>query len=88
MKIVIDRTHCDICQSYCDRHIGRLIQSPLGQDRPCIQALEEDGLPELTLVVQDGEHEATFHLNDNDREIFGLEGVSPFLPWNQKSKAS
>ena len=41
MKIYIDRTHCDLCQSYCDRHVAKLIRSPLGRDRPCIQSLEE-----------------------------------------------
>jgi hypothetical protein len=30
MKIYIDRTHCDLCQSYCDRHVAKLIRSPLG----------------------------------------------------------
>ena len=33
MKIYIDRTHCDLCQSYCDRHVAKLIRSPLGRDR-------------------------------------------------------
>jgi len=49
MKIVIDRTHCDMCQSYCDRHSAKLVRFPLGEDRPCIQSLEDDGL--LTLTV-------------------------------------
>ena len=83
MKIYIDRTHCDLCQSYCDRHVARLIQAPLGTDRPCIQGLEDDGLPELTLVVRDRGHEATLNLTEKDREILGLEGLSPFLPWTQ-----
>lgn len=83
MKIYIDRTHCDLCESYCDRHSAKLIRSPLGEDRPCIQALVDDGLPELTLVVQDGEHEATLNLTEQDREILGIEGLSPFLPWSK-----
>ena len=36
MKIYIDRTHCDLCMSYCDRHVSKLISKPLGEDRPCI----------------------------------------------------
>jgi hypothetical protein len=83
MKVYIDRTHCDLCESYCDRHSAKLIRSPLGEDRPCIQALEDDGLLELTVVVKDGEHEATLILDEKDREILGLEGLSPFLPWTQ-----
>ena len=80
MKIYIDRTHCNLCQSYCDRHVGRLIQSPLGVDRPCIQSLEDDGQIELTLVVEDGANKTTLKLTEADREILGLEGLSPFLP--------
>jgi hypothetical protein len=82
MKIFIDRTHCDLCQSFCDRHSARLIHAPEGVDRPCIQAIEDDGQPELTLVVKDGAHEATLALNEQEREILGLEGLSPFLPWS------
>ncbi len=81
MKIFIDRTHCELCQSFCDRHSARLIHTPEGVDRPCIQAIEDDGRPELTLVVKDGEHQVTLNLTEQDREIMGLEGLSSFLPW-------
>ena len=81
MKIYIDRTHCDLCQAYCDRHVAKLIRFPLGEDRACIQALEDDGLSTLTLVVQDGEDEITLALDEKDREIASVEGLSTFLPW-------
>lgn len=81
MKITIDRTHCDLCQSYCDRHVAKLIRFPLGEDRPCVQALEDDGRPTLTLVVRDGAHQAVLELTEAEREVLGLEGLSPFLPW-------
>jgi hypothetical protein len=81
MKIYIDRTHCDLCQSYCDRHSAKLVRFPEGEDRPCIQAIEDDGSIRLTLVVRDGPNEATLELTEADREIIGLEGLSPFLPW-------
>jgi hypothetical protein len=87
MKITIDRTHCDMCQSYCDRHSAKLIRFPLGEDRPCIQAMEEDGLPILTVIVQDGEHQATLVLDDEAQAAIAIEGLSPFLPWNQTSKS-
>jgi len=86
MKIVIDRTHCDMCQSYCDRHSAKLIRFPLGEDRPCIQSMEDDGLVTLTVVVQDGEHEATLVLDDKDQAAVAIEGLSPFLPWNATDK--
>lgn len=84
MKIVIDRTHCDLCQSYCDRHSAKLVRFPEGTDRPCIQAQEDDGLPTLTLVIKDGPHETTLVLDEAGRQAVGLEGLSPFLPWTQE----
>lgn len=81
MKIYVDRTHCDLCQSYCDRHVAKLIRFPMGEDRPCIQAIEDDGELNLTLVVKDGENEATLVLDEKTREAMSLEGLSPFLPW-------
>lgn len=89
MKIYIDRTHCEMCQSYCDRHSARLVAFPLGEDRPCIQNMEDDGQKTLTVVVQDGPHEATLVLDDEAQAAVALEGLSPFLPWNQgpESKA-
>jgi hypothetical protein len=79
MKIVIDRTHCDLCQSYCDRHVAKLIRFPEHEDRPCIKSLEDDGQPELTLVIEDGDNKATLQLTDLGREVLGLEGVSAYL---------
>jgi hypothetical protein len=79
MKIVIDRTHCDLCESYCDRHLAKLIRFPEHEDRPCIKALEYDGQPELTLVIEDGDHKATLQLTDLAREVLGQEGVSAYL---------
>jgi hypothetical protein len=79
MKIVIDRTHCDLCQSYCDRHVAKLIRFPEHEDRPCIKSLEDDGQPELTLVIEDGNTKAILQLTDLGREVLGLEGVSAYL---------
>jgi hypothetical protein len=43
----------------------------------------DDGRLELTLVVKDGPHEATLSLTEHEREVLGLEGLSPFLAWSQ-----
>ena len=79
MKLVIDRTHCDLCQSYCDRHVAKLIRFPEHEDRPCIKSLEDDGHPELTLVIEDGNNKAILELTDLGREVLGLEGLSAYL---------
>lgn len=81
MKITIDRTPCPLCASYCDRHAAKLVRFPLSEDRPCIQAIEDDGQPLLTLLVRDGENEATLTLSEEQRQIVALEGLTPLLPW-------
>ena len=35
----------------------------------------------MTLVVKDGDNQATLTLTEQEREVMGLEGLSPFLPW-------
>jgi hypothetical protein len=87
MKLYIDRTHCDLCQSFCDRHSAKLVRFPLGEDRPCIQSIEEDGQAALTLVVTDGENQATLVLDKAAQESMGLEGLSPWLPWTNSRAA-
>jgi hypothetical protein len=81
MKIFIDRTACPLCQSYCDRHAAKMIRFPLGEDRPCITAMEDDGQELLTVDVTDGENHAVMTLTEEEREIVALEGLSVLLPW-------
>lgn len=81
MKIWIDRTTCPACTAYCDRHAAKLVRFPEGEDRPCIQKVEDDGSPLLTLVVRDGDQEATLTLSEAERQIVAYEGLSPLLPW-------
>ena len=81
MKIFIDRTACPLCQAYCDRHAAKLIRFPLGEDRPCITAIEDDGQELLTLAVKDNGNEATITLSEEQRETVALEGLTPLLPW-------
>jgi len=81
MKVFIDRTTCPDCSSFCDRHIAKLIRFPLGENRPCITKIEDDGQDYLTVDVTDGINHATLTLTEAQREIMALEGLSPFLPW-------
>jgi hypothetical protein len=79
VEIYIDRAHCELCQSYCDRHVAKLVRFPEHEDRPCITALEDDGLPGLTLVVENGAGPVTLALSPQDREVAAFEGLSSFL---------
>ncbi len=80
MKIFVDRTHCDMAQAYCDRHVAKLIRFPEFEDRPCITAIEDDGQAALTLVVDTEQGVTTLVLDGTDREVAAFEGLSTFLP--------
>jgi hypothetical protein len=41
--------------------------------------MEDDGHPELTLVIEDGNNKAILELTDLGREVLGLEGVSAYI---------
>jgi hypothetical protein len=81
MKIYLDRSLCNDSLPTCERRMARLIRFPLGEDRPCITAIEEDGQSELTLVMKSDGQEATIVLDREDQELAGIEGFSAFLPW-------
>lgn len=82
MKIYLDRSFCNDSLPTCERRMARLIRFPLGEDRPCITAIEDDGRMELTLVVKSDGQEATIVLDDAARELAETEGISAFLPWS------
>lgn len=82
MKIYLDRSFCNDTLSTCERRMAKLIRFPLGEDRPCITAIEDDGEPDLTIIVKSEGQEATIVLNDDARELAGVEGLSAFLPWS------
>lgn len=81
MKIYLDRSICNDSLPTCERRMANLIRNPLGEDRPCITAIEDDGRLELTLVVKSEGQEATVVLSSEDQEVAGTEGLSAFLPW-------
>jgi len=81
MKIYLDRSLCNDSLPTCERRMARLIRFPLGEDRPCITAIEEDGRSELTLVMKSDGREATIVLDRDHQELASVEGFSAFLPW-------
>lgn len=79
MKLYIDRAICDHTLPVCERCLGRLLRYPLGEDRPCITAIEDDDDPDLKLVLKTDGQEFTLVLDDEAREMAALEGFSSFL---------
>jgi hypothetical protein len=44
-------------------------------------SIEDGGQLELTLIVKDGDNEATLALSEAERQQVALEGLSVILPW-------
>ncbi len=87
MNFYIDRSRCHTCLGNCERRIARLIRCPLEEDRPCITAIEANGRPELILVMEDTGHKAILVLGDPSHELAAAEGLSRFLPRQNRIEA-
>jgi hypothetical protein len=84
MKLTIDRDHCHTSLPYCERCFGTLMLHPLGVDRACIVALEEDGVDDLTLVLRSEGNAETLVLNDQQRELVARDGWTNYVHFNPR----
>ena len=74
MKVVIDRDLCDASLGFCQRCSAAFIRFPEGHDRLCIREIIEDGKDTLTLHMKTDGREMEIELNDEMRELAGVEG--------------
>ncbi|HEC24282.1 MAG TPA: hypothetical protein ENI95_15345 [Chloroflexi bacterium] len=80
MKIVIDHDNCEHASAFADRCLGATIREPEGHERYCMAHVEDDGKPELTVVLIFDGQEHTLVLRDMaEREAVALEGWAAFL---------
>lgn len=75
MKIVMDRGYCNASGQFCSRCSAAFFRKPLGTDRPCVVAVEDDGNDELIEfeILSEG-RTLQFVLTDENREGLSLEG--------------
>jgi hypothetical protein len=79
MRIVIDHDQCKHGGAFSDRCLGATIRYPLGHERYCLAELEEDGQPELTVVLRMEGQEFTITLRDEaEQQAAALEGWLAF----------
>lgn len=75
MKIVMDRSFCNADLAFCARCSAAFFQKPMGTDRPCIVAIEDDGRDDkLTFELLTDGRSLTFELTDEVQEGLALEG--------------
>ena len=80
MKITIDHDHCGHASAFSDRCLAATLRYPLGHERACLAAFEEDGRPELTVVlVLDGQEHTLILHNEAEREVTASVGWPAFV---------
>ena len=80
MKITINRDLCHHGGAFADRCLAATIRNPLGHEHYCIAQLEDDGQPELTVVmILDGQAHTLILHNEAEKELVEAEGWPAFL---------
>ena len=80
MKIIINHDNCQHAGAFADRCLAATIRNPLGHERYCAARVEDDGQPELTVVLVFDRQEHTLILrNAAEREVVASEGWPAFL---------
>lgn len=79
MKVVIDHDACQHGGQFADRCLAASIRYPLGHERYCTARVEDDGRPELTVVLITDGHAHTLVLRTPaEQEIAASEGWLAF----------
>jgi len=84
MKITIDRDECVAVQSFCERCFGTLVLHPMGVERPCILALEDDQSEDLTVTLRSEGQEETLVITEGQRELIARDGWTAFVHFNPR----
>jgi len=80
MKIVINHDNCQHANAFADRCLAATIRNPLGHERYCAAQVEDDGQPELTVVlIFDGQEHSLVLRDEAEREAVASEGWPAFL---------
>jgi hypothetical protein len=80
MKITINRDLCQHGGAFADRCLAATIRSPLGHEHYCIAQMEQDGQPELTVVmILDGQAHTLILHNEAEKELAAGEGWPAFI---------
>ena len=74
MKVIIDRDLCDASLGFCQRCSAAFIRHPEGYDRLCIRDVVDDGKDTLTLHLKTDGREIEMELDDETRDLAGIEG--------------
>lgn len=79
MRIVIDHDQCKHGGAFSDRCLAATIRYPLGHERYCLAAIDDDGQAELTVVLRMEGQEFSIVLHDEaEQQVAALQGWMAF----------
>lgn len=79
MKVTINHNNCQHGEYYADHCLSATIRNPLGHERFCMAQQEDDGKPELTITLIEGNEERTIVLhNQMERDLAASDGWLAF----------
>ncbi len=80
MKITINHDTCQHGDNFADRCLAATMRYPLGHNRYCTEQVEDDGQPELTVVlIYQGQEHALVLRDQNEVEAAAVDGLEAFL---------
>jgi hypothetical protein len=75
MKIIMDRSYCNAALSFCERCSAAFFRNPMGTDRPCVVAVEDDGRDDLLhFEIRSDGRTIEFDLTQELQEGLAIEG--------------
>jgi hypothetical protein len=73
MKITIDHDKCNHSGFFAEKCLAATLRSPLGHERSCMAAIEEDGRPEVTVIlIEDGKEQTIILHNEDEQQAAAL----------------
>ena len=88
MKVTINHNNCEHGEYYADHCLAATIRNPLGHERYCMAQMEEDGKPDLTVTLIEGNEERTIVLHSQaEQDAAASEGWMAFYKAQSQPKA-
>ena len=82
MRVVINRDICPANLAFCERCFGKFLLHPMGYERRCFEALEDDGSDVLTVDMRTKGHHVILELDAGQRQLIAREGWAYFVDFS------
>jgi hypothetical protein len=77
MRIIIDHDKCLHGGFFAEKCLAETLRNPLGHERSCMAAIEEDGKPEVTVIlIEDGKKQTIILHNEDEQQAASLDALT------------